>query len=41
MEGMKAYPQMELILPTVLHHVLVGTDPGSFQCLAGELFVLI
>ena len=41
MEGMKAYPQMELILPTVLHHVLVGTDAGSFQCLAGELFVLI
>ena len=40
-EGMEAYPQMKLILPTVLHHVLVGTDAGRLQCLTGELFVLV
>ena len=32
---------MELILPTVFHHIFICAYPGSFQCLGTDLFVLV
>ena len=38
---MKPNPDMELVLPCVLHHVLVAADATSLQSLTGQLLVLI
>merc|ERR1719233_2287906 len=41
MEGVHAYPDVELILAAVLHEVLVAADTGSLQGLAGQLLQLV
>ena len=41
MERMHSNPQMERILPARLRHVLVRTNPSSFQSFTRQLLVLI
>lgn len=38
---METNSQVELVLATVLHHVLIGTDATSLQCLTRELLELV
>ena len=41
MEGVYPYTHVKLVLATVLHHVLVGTDAASLQGLTRQLLILI
>lgn len=41
MEWMHSNPQMERILAARLGHVLIRTNPGSFQSFTRQLLVLI
>lgn len=41
MEGVDSDTHVELVLATILHHVLVGTDTSGLQCLTGQLLILI
>lgn len=41
MEGVDSDTNVKLVLPTVLYHVLVGTDAPRLQSLTGQLLMLI
>ena len=41
MEGVDSDTHVELVLATVFHHVLVGTDTSGLQCLARQLLILV
>ena len=41
MKRVESHPNMELVLPCILHHVLVTADAAGLQSLAGQLLVLI
>lgn len=41
MEGVQAYAQVELVLATVLDHILVAADTACLQGLAAQLLPLV